>query len=150
MYAHLLTNENYSILYHSYWENVLKVYVTPDFEKLMKAARLNDKSIIEAATELSNGLHDGDLDMGKLFKKRIASLNQSKRDSNRSIVAIQQGDNFCFIDGWRKSDIPKSGKEIPDKLLEMYKLIGNTFRSFSEDDIANNIKSGELREVLND
>lgn len=65
-------------------------------------------------------------------------------------MAIQQGDNFYFIDGWRKSDIPKSGKEIPDKLLEMYKLIGNTFRSFSEDDIANNIKSGELREVLND
>lgn len=76
---------------------MLDIYVTPDFDKLMKKAKLDDQAIIEAASELSNGLHDGDLDMGKLFKKRIASPNQSKRDSNRSIVAVQQGNKFFLL-----------------------------------------------------
>ncbi|MCU8009934.1 type II toxin-antitoxin system RelE/ParE family toxin [Shewanella sp. SM101] len=128
---------------------MLDIYVTPDFDKLMKKAKLDDQAIIEAASELSNGLHDGDLDMGKLFKKRIASPNQSKRDSNRSIVAVQQGNKFFFIDGWRKCDIPKKGKEIPDKLMEIYKLLGNTFLSFSDDSITQNIEIGVLREVQN-
>ncbi|WP_141656123.1 type II toxin-antitoxin system RelE/ParE family toxin [Pseudidiomarina woesei] len=49
---------------------------------------MDDLASIVAATELSQGLHDGNLDMGKLYKKRIASPGQSKRDSNRTIEAL--------------------------------------------------------------
>lgn len=128
----------------------MDIYVTDEFNKFMRKAKLNDAAIIKMANELNNGLHDGNLNMGKLFKKRIASPKQSKRDSNRSIVAIHQNNKIFFIDGWRKSDIPKKGKEIPDKLLETYKLLGNSFLNFTEIQIKQNIIEGLLREVKND
>lgn len=43
----------------------------------MRKAKLTDSIVLKVAVELNNGLHDGDLDMGKLFKKRIASPGQA-------------------------------------------------------------------------
>lgn len=128
----------------------MQIYTTDDFDHFMKKARLTDEIIKQAAQELTSGLHDGNLDMGKLFKKRIASNNQSKRDSNRSLVAVVKDELMFFIDGWRKADIPKSGKEIPDKLLETYKLLGASFRQFTSQQINEHLQAGLLREVKND
>lgn len=125
----------------------MKIYVTDSFDKFMRKAKVSDDIILKVSRELDNGLHDGDLDMGKLFKKRIASPKQSKRDSNRSVVAVQKGERLFFIQGWRKADIPKKGKEIPDKLLEVYKLMGEQFINFTPKDIEQNINDGLLREV---
>ncbi|UJX32825.1 type II toxin-antitoxin system RelE/ParE family toxin (plasmid) [Vibrio parahaemolyticus] len=116
----------------------------------MRKAKVTDDIIVQVSKELDNGLHDGDLNMGKLFKKRIASPKQSKRDSNRSVVAVQKGNRLFFIQGWRKVDIPKKGKEIPDKLLEAYKLMAETFISFTPNDIEQSINDGLLREVKHD
>lgn len=128
----------------------MRIYTTDEFDRFMKKARLTDEMLRKSALELANGLHDGDLDMGTLFKKRIASGNQSKRDSNRSIIAVAQGERLFFIDGWRKSDIPKSGKEIPDKLMEAYRLLGASFRSLTTMQLLENIQIGLLREVSNE
>jgi len=128
----------------------MRVFVTDEFQRFMRKAKLTDSIVLKAATELNNGLHDGDLDMGKLFKKRIASPGQGKRNSNRSIVAVVKDEKLFFIDGWRKADIPKSGKEIPDKLLEGYRLLGNSFRNFTEEQIQKNLAECLLREVISD
>lgn len=128
----------------------MRVFVTDEFQRFMRKAKLTDSIVLKVAIELNNGLHDGDLDMGKLFKKRIASSGQGKRDSNRSIVAVAKGEKLFFIDGWRKADIPKSGKEIPDKLLEGYRLLGNSFRNFTEEQIQKNLAECLLREVTSD
>lgn len=128
----------------------MKIYVTDDFDEFMGKVKLNDEIVVKVANELNSGLHDGDLDMGMLFKKRIASPKQSKRDSNRSVVAVQKGDRLFFIDGWRKADVPKKGKEIPDKLLETYKLLGESFRNFTDEQVEQNITFGLLREVEDD
>lgn len=127
----------------------MKIYVTDEFDKLMRKARLNDGIIVKVANELNDGLHDGELLNGKLYKKRIPSPGQGKRESNRSIVAVQKGDRMFFIDGWRKKDVSKTGKEIPDKLLEVYKLLGDSFRNFTDEQIEQNIVDGLLREVEN-
>jgi len=37
----------------------------------MRKAKLTDSIVLKVAVELNNGLHDGDLDMGKLFKKEL-------------------------------------------------------------------------------
>ena len=66
------------------------------------------------------------------------------------MIAIQKGDRLFFIDGWRKKDAPKKGKEIPDKLMETYKLIGDSFLSFTDEQIEQHILDGLLREVGND
>lgn len=85
----------------------MKVYVTDDFLIFMKRARLIDAKVAAAAKELSFGLHDGELAPNKLFKKRIASPKQSKRDSNRSIVAVKLHERMIFIAGWRKAGLLK-------------------------------------------
>lgn len=128
----------------------MKIYVTDDFFEFMALTNLTDAIIIKVANEVNSGLHDGNLDMGHLFKKRIASPKQSKRDSNRSVIAVQKDNRLFFIDGWRKCDVPKKGKEIPDNLLESYKLLGESFRNFTEAQIKQNLDDGLLREVKND
>jgi hypothetical protein len=128
----------------------VKIYVTDEFEKLMHKAKLDDDIIVKVANELNNGLHDGELQSGSLYKKRVPSPGQGKRESNRSVIALQKGDRLFFIDGWRKKDVPKKGKEIPDKLMETYKLIGDSFLSFTDEQIKQNILDGLLREVRND
>jgi hypothetical protein len=129
---------------------IVKIYVTDEFEKLMIKARLDNEIIVKVANELNNGLHDGELQSGKLYKKRVPSPGQGKRESNLSVIAIQKGNRVFFIDGWRKKDVPKKGKEIPDKLLETYKLLGESFRSLTDEQIEQNILDGLLREVRND
>lgn len=47
----------------------MKIYVTDEFEKLMIKARLDNEIIVKVANELNNGLHDGELQSGKLYKK---------------------------------------------------------------------------------
>ncbi len=125
----------------------MKIYITDEFEKLMSRASFDDAVVVKAAKELNSGLHDGELQRGKLYKKRIASKGQGKRESNRSIVVVQKDNRLFFIDGWRKKDVPKKGKEIPDKLLEAYKLLGNSFCNFTHENIEQSISEGLLREV---
>lgn len=128
----------------------MEIFVTDDFDDFMKQSNIDDLIVCNVAKELDSGLHDGNLDMNKLFKKRIASPGVSKRDANRSIVVVQKGGQMFFIDGWRKCDIPKKGKEIPDKLLEFYKLFGESLRNLTEGQIKQNILDGNLREIQND
>lgn len=131
-------------------EIIVKIYVTDEFEKLMHKAKLDDDVIVKVANELNDGLHDGELQSGSLYKKRIPSPGQGKRESNRSVIAIKKGDRLFFVDGWRKKDVPKKGKEIPYKLMETYKLIGDSFLRFTDEQIKQNILDGLLREVRND
>lgn len=138
----------YSLLHFEV--RTLKIYITDDFAKLMLKARLNDEIIVRVANELNNGLHDGELQSGQLYKKRIPSPGQGKRESNRSVIAIRKGNRVFFIDGWRKKDVPKKGKEIPDKLLEIYKLLGENFCNFTDEQIEQNISDGLLKEVKKD
>ena len=126
------------------------IFVTDEFEKFMKLANVDDAIIRKVAKELDAGLHDGNLDMNALFKKRIASPRLSKRDSNRTIVAINKENRIFFIAGWRKCDVPKKGKEIPSKLLEAYKLFGESLRKLTEEQLQINILERLLREVKND
>lgn len=125
----------------------MNIFVTDDFDDFMKESNIDDLIVCNVAKELDSGLNDGNLDMNKLFKKRIPSPGVSKRDANRSVVAVQKGDRMFFIAGWRKCDIPKKGKEIPDKLLESYKLFGESLRNLTEGQIKQNILDGYLREI---
>ena len=94
---------------------------------------------------MNSGLFDADL--GGVLKKRIAPKGMSKRDASRSIIAFRKGDKIFFVDGWRKSDIPKKGKEIPDKLLETYRLLGRCLLAANNKQIQIDINQGLLREI---
>lgn len=126
----------------------MRIFITDDFEDFMKKGRLSDADIVKSAIEVNDGLVDADL--GGVLKKRIAPKGVSKRDASRSIIALKRGDKLFFIDGWRKSDVPKKGKEIPDKLLEMYRLLGKSLLDASDKQLSINIQEGLLREVKYD
>jgi hypothetical protein len=59
----------------------VKIYVTDEFEKLMHKAKLDDDVIVKVANELNNGLHDGELQSGSLYKN--GSLHQAKASENQ-------------------------------------------------------------------
>lgn len=126
----------------------MKIFVTDDFDDFMQVAGLSEQDIKKSAKEVSEGLFDADL--GGVLKKRIAPKGKSKRDASRSIIAFRRGDKIFFVDGWRKSDVPKKGKEIPDKLLEAYRLLGRSLLSASNEQIQIDITHGLLREIDND
>ncbi|WP_310598009.1 type II toxin-antitoxin system RelE/ParE family toxin [Aeromonas aquatica] len=126
----------------------MQVYVTDDFDEFMHKVGLSDRELFRAAQEVANGLFDANL--GGVLKKRIASKGISRRDANRTIIAFRQGERMFFIAGWRKSDIPKQGKEIPDSLLESYRLFGSSMLVATPEQIAIDIQRGLLREVSND
>ncbi|NQZ10604.1 MAG: type II toxin-antitoxin system RelE/ParE family toxin [Algicola sp.] len=123
----------------------MKIFVTDDFADFMKIAGLSDQDIKKSANEVNNGLFDADL--GGVIKKRIAPKGMSKRDASRSIIAFRKDDKVFFVDGWRKSDVPKKGKEIPDKLLETYRLLGRCLLSASSKQIQIDIIQGLLIEI---
>ena len=123
----------------------MHVFVTDDFDDFMRLAGLSDQEIWKAALEVEAGLFEANL--GGVLKKRLASRGMSKRDANRSIVAFRAGDSLFFIDGWRKCDVPKTGKEIPDRLLETYRLLGQSFLAANSEQRSIDIKRGLLREV---
>lgn len=126
----------------------MRIFVTDEFEDFMKRGGLTDTDIIKSAVEVNSGLVDADL--GGVLKKRIAPKGTSKRDASRSIIALKRDDKIFFIDGWRKSDVPKKGKEIPDRLLETYRLIGKSLTSAADKQLDVDIAQGLLREVEHD
>ncbi|NRN30704.1 type II toxin-antitoxin system RelE/ParE family toxin [Photorhabdus heterorhabditis subsp. aluminescens] len=81
------------------------------------------------------------------MQKKIALARTGKSGSARSIVAFRYNDKIIFIDGWLKKDVAKSGKEIPDKLLKVYKLLAKDFLNISDKNLKNNLSSGLLTEV---
>ena len=111
----------------------MRIFVTDDFDDFMKVARLTDQDIKKSAIEVNIGLFDADL--GGVLKKRIAPKGVSKRDASRTIIAFRCQDKIFFADGWRKSDITKKGKEIPDKLLDTYRLLGRSFLAANDKQI---------------
>ncbi len=123
----------------------MRVFVTDEFDLFIKKVGLSDADLIKSAAEIEDGLFDADL--GGVLKKRMGTKGVSKRNANRCIIAFKKGDRLFFVDGWRKADVPKKGKEIPDKLLDVYRELSKSLLSASREQLAIDIKEGLLREV---
>ncbi|PWW14218.1 MULTISPECIES: hypothetical protein [Pseudidiomarina] len=67
----------------------MKIYVTDDFAHFMHKAKIDDAALIVAATELSQGLHDGSaVSMniyGKPPGKSALSIEHSKLESEAQV-----------------------------------------------------------------
>ncbi|NHB93563.1 type II toxin-antitoxin system RelE/ParE family toxin [Photorhabdus cinerea] len=124
----------------------MRIFTTDDFAAFMDDNSLTSADLCQSAKEVINGLVDANLG-GNLFKKRIALARTGKSGSARSIVAFRYNDKIIFIDGWLKKDVAKSGKEIPDKLLKVYKLLAKDFLNISDKNLKDNLSSGLLIEV---
>ncbi len=126
----------------------MRIFITDEFQGFMKRAKLSNSDVVKATIEINSGLIDANL--GGVIKKRISAFGFGKRSAGRCIVAYVQDERCFFIDGWRKSDIPKSGKEIPDTLLETYRLIGKSLVKAPDWQIKKDLMLNLLKEVIYD
>ena len=65
----------------------LDVYRTKTFTKWMRRSGLTDQALLNAVSEIEDGLVDADLG-GALFKKRIAIDGKGKRSGARELTKV--------------------------------------------------------------
>lgn len=68
----------------------------PDFYPLDAQGWLADDALIQAVSEMAQGLVDADLG-GHVVKKRVALPGRGKRRGARTIVATNLGDRWFFL-----------------------------------------------------
>lgn len=81
----------------------LDVYRTKTFTKWMRRSGLTDQALLNAVSEIEDGLVDADLG-GALFKKRIAIDGKGKRSGARIIIATKFEDRWIFLFGFGKNE----------------------------------------------
>ena len=55
----------------------MRIFKTKNFNKFMHKERLTDKQLLDAVSDIENGLFDGDLG-GGVFNKRLATTGRGK------------------------------------------------------------------------
>ncbi len=123
----------------------MAVYTTRLFDRKMKGEHLTEDLLFEVAQEVMDGRFEGDLG-GGVIKKRVA-LGAGKRGGARTIIFFKVGSHLFFADGWRKNQSRKSGKEIQDDELAIYRDIAGDLLKLNTQQIERLVKANELREV---
>ena len=74
----------------------MRIFKTCYFTKWMRKSYLTDDLLVQAVTEMYQGLIDANLGSG-LFKKRIGIAGRGKRGGVRTLVATNKDDRwFCI------------------------------------------------------
>jgi hypothetical protein len=79
------------------------VFVTKEFVRFQRKARLSDLDLIEAAERVRRGRWDADLG-GGVFKQRIARKGEGKSGGYRTILCFKRGSHVFFIHGFSKNE----------------------------------------------
>lgn len=121
----------------------MKIYKHYQFAKWMVKMGLYDAHLKNAVAEINSGLVDADLGQG-VFKKRIALPGRGKRAGARTIVAFKTDYRSIFIYGFTKNEKDNISKSDEEQLKQYAKVL----LGFTEQQIKNAIKIGELIEVV--
>ncbi len=81
---------------------MLKIFKTRYFTKWQTKNGIADATLVQAISELSSDLHDGQL-ARFLYKKRIGKRGFGKRAGYRCIIACRYEDRAFFIYGYAKN-----------------------------------------------
>ncbi|WP_414148144.1 type II toxin-antitoxin system RelE/ParE family toxin [Erwinia sp. BNK-24-b] len=128
----------------------MRVYIDTELDKKLRRQNVSDRLLFALAQEVARGLNDGELVANLLYKKRIPAGGQGRRDGLRSIVSFRRGETLFFIDVYSKNEVPKGQKEIPEWLLEAYKITAGDIMSWTDEQIALSLEAQEYREVNHD
>lgn len=118
------------------------IYKTKVFASLTKKEAIPDYALVYACKEMSEGLFDADLG-GCVYKKRIAFGNKGKSGGYRTIVGAVIGNKYFFLYAFAKS----SRANISSKEQLALKELAEEFLEFSQDELNQLVKNGELIEV---
>ncbi|MCF6807752.1 type II toxin-antitoxin system RelE/ParE family toxin [Thiotrichales bacterium 19S9-12] len=113
------------------------------FYKWAKKEKIEDEVLVNAAIEVTSGLHDGDLGSG-CFKKRIAAKGKGKRGGARTILSYKVGDRVIYIYAYAKNEKATLTSQ-EQKALKAYSK--DVLMKLNEKDIDLLISKRELKEV---
>ena len=80
----------------------MRIFKTRHFTKWSRKSGLTDDLLVQAVTEMQQGLIDANLGSG-LFKKRIGIAGRGKRGGVRTLVATNKDDRWFFVYGFEKN-----------------------------------------------
>ncbi|TCQ90478.1 MULTISPECIES: type II toxin-antitoxin system RelE/ParE family toxin [Rahnella] len=126
--------------------NGLRIFVTEDFHDFMTDSKLWEKDILKSAHELANGLFDADFS-GNIYKKRIAPTGRSKSGFGRALIAFRFDERIFFMAGWEKKNVPKSGREISEPALRVFKSLARELLNISDMQLSKDLNLGLIIEV---
>jgi hypothetical protein len=123
----------------------MAVYVTKEFARFARKARLTDAALIRAAGDIRVGRYDVDLGAG-VFKQRIAREGSGKSGGFRVIILFKIGSHAFLAHGFAKNTKPN----VTAKELNALKRLAGIFFGFSDEQIRAAEAAGELTEVASD
>jgi hypothetical protein len=117
----------------------MDVYKTKWFARFARKARIGDEALWNAALAADSGLVDADLGHG-IIKQRVARQGEGKSGGSRTFIVIRRYDLAVYMFGFEKKD---QANIVPEE-WEALKKIAKEILSYSEADIAENVRTGEL------
>ena len=119
-----------------------RVLKTRYFQRWAREHRLVDEVLLDAVSEMEQGLVEADLG-GGVVKKRIGVCGRGKRGGARVILATDRL-RWFFVYGFTKSERSNISRQELDALRE----IAGDLLALSESQIDDQTKSGAFTEII--
>jgi hypothetical protein len=120
----------------------IAVYKTKWFARFARKARIKDQALWKAALSADAGFVDADLGSG-IVKQRVARKGEGKSGGSRTFLVIRRHDRAVYVFGFEKKD---QANIEPDE-WEPLKKLAKEILGYSDADIAENIRTGELVKI---
>jgi hypothetical protein len=120
----------------------MRVFKTKVFARFARRARIDDRSICEAADRAAVGLIDADLG-GGLIKQRIARAGQGRSGGFRVVVIWRRKDRSIFVHGFAKNE----RDSVDDTDLADLKELARLLLNYDSRKLNRAVVEGELVEV---
>ena len=120
----------------------MRIFKTKLFNRCAKDMGLRDAALIKAVKEILQGLYEANLG-GNIYKKRVPLGSRGKSGGARTIVAFKVRDKAIFLYGFPKNERGNINKKEEDA----FKELASDFLNFSDKQINEAVKTGDLIEV---
>lgn len=122
-----------------------RIFRTRTFTRWSRKTGLSDPALLDAVSEMAQGLIDADLG-GHVVKKRVALSGQGKRGGARTIVATKMSDHWFFLFGFSKNERANIDKDE----LKVFQEAARDFLAFDDRQLADALSASEITEVCDD
>jgi hypothetical protein len=123
----------------------MRIFKTRHFTKWMRKSGLTDDLLVQAVTEMQQGLIDANLGSG-LFKKRIGIAGRGKRGGVRTLVATNKDDRWFFVYGFEKNVVDnissKAVAGLQDLASDLLSLDDSQLNAAVEKEVIEEISHG--------
>lgn len=122
----------------------MKVFKTKSFSRFAQKERLDDATLLQAATDAAAGRIDADLG-GGVIKQRVARKGGGKSGGFRTIVLFRRGSHVFFVFGFAKSERANISKDE----LTAFRKLADSLLIQGPGQLQSAVEAGELIEVTN-